>query len=112
MKGLARGVWLLSVISIMTLAAPVRGDLTPVRVTKADCCAHMVTHHGHCGSAPAETPSSSEQPCCSSCAFSLPLINVPPVAYIFDRSKDEEFVTLLVNQTSRSSRPPVPPPRV
>lgn len=51
MNGLARGVWLLSVISIMTLAAPMRGDLTQIRVAKADCCAHMATHHGHCGSA-------------------------------------------------------------
>ena len=106
---LIRGLWLLTAISIFALSVPVQGEVTHVHTTKSDCCAHQPEHHGHCNREPVKSP---ERPCCSSCVVCLPLINVPRVAYIFGRTDGEKFATLIVNQRSRSARPPVPPPRV
>jgi hypothetical protein len=103
-----RGIWLLSAISIFALTLPARGGMTQLRLTKSDCCDHMPAQTGHCHPEPAK---SQDRQCCAACFAGLSLINVPPVAYIFDRSEGETLAGLNARETPRSARPPVPPPR-
>jgi hypothetical protein len=111
MIALRRGVWLLTAIAIMGLVLPLRAERTQLRANKTGCCAHMQAHRGHCESEPAKPADSQEEQCCAACGSGLSLINGAVSAYIFTRSEGKMLAIVDVNQTSRSARPPVPPPR-
>jgi hypothetical protein len=109
MPALLRSMRLLTAISIGALILPARGEIHPAPARAAQhCCARQPANHGHCGNEPAN---SQERQCCSNCTTGVSLINALPVVYVFSRSGGENLVTASIDEMTRSTRPPVPPPR-
>jgi hypothetical protein len=108
-----RWVWLFTLVSLLALTLPIRGEMQqPVHSAKPGCCARMHmpaadSLDAHCRHEPAKPPQ-----CCAACAAGLSLMIVSPVRFVFSRNGGETLVNSFVQETSRADQPPIPPPRV
>jgi len=69
----------------------------------------MAGERGHCGGS--EPVKSQDRQCCPGCTVGLSLFLTSTAAFIFSPEGGERFIDEIAASSSRSDRPPVPPPR-
>jgi hypothetical protein len=106
---LSRYFALIVALSIFAVTLPVRAEVPQPRQHRMSCCAHMAGESGHCeGSEPVK---SQDRQCCPGCTADLSLFLTSSAAFIFSPEGGERFIDEIAASSSRSDRPPVPPPR-
>src|SRR5262250_3215138 len=109
---LSRCCVLIVALSIFAVTLPVRGDAPPQPTQhRMSCCKHMPGEPGHCGGG-SEPVQSQDSQCCSACGVGLSLFLAAASVPIFSSERGERFFSETAVPSSRSDRPPVPPPRV
>jgi hypothetical protein len=104
---LSRYIVLIVASSIFAVTLPVRAEVP--RQHRMSCCAHMAGERGHCGGS--EPVKSQDRQCCPACTLGLSLFLTLTAAFIFSPEAGERFIDEIAASSSRSDRPPVPPPR-
>jgi len=109
---LSRGFVLIVALSIFAVTLPVRGDapLQPPQQHRMSCCKHMPGEPGHCGGG--EPVKSQDRQCCPACTAGLSLFLASTSVLVFSPERGEKLMDEVAVSSSRSDRPPVPPPRV
>jgi hypothetical protein len=109
---LSGGVVLIVALSVFAVTLPVRGDSPPQRPQqhRMSCCNHFPGELGHCGGT--EPVQSQDSQCCSVCNVGLSLFPASVSVLVFSSERGQKFVSETAASSSRSDRPPVPPPRV
>lgn len=107
---LSRCFVLIVVFSIFAVTLPVRGEVAPQPQHQMSCCAHTAPERGHCGNG-GEPVKSEDRQCCPACTVGLSLFLASASALIFSPEWGEKLVGEIAPSSSRSDRPPVPPPR-
>jgi hypothetical protein len=95
--------------SIFAVTLPVRAEVPQPRQLRMSCCAHMAGERGHCGGS--EPVKSQDRQCCPGCTVGLSLFLTSTAAFVFSPEGGEKFIDEIAAASSRSDRPPVPPPR-
>jgi hypothetical protein len=108
---LSRCFVLIVALSIFAVTLPVRAG-APVQPPqhRMSCCKHFPGEPGHCGGG--EPVQSQDSQCCSACNVGLSLFLASASVLIFSHEGGEKFFSKTAASSSRSDRPPVPPPRV
>jgi len=107
---LSRCFVLIVASSIFALSLPTRAEVPQPPRHRMTCCAHMAGERGHCdGSEPVK---SQDHACCPACNVGLSLFLASTAAFIFSPERGERLIDEIAASSSRSDRPPVPPPRV
>ena len=96
---LARGVWFLSAISIMALLCPCMAMLLICASPNPIVARKRPRITSHCGNRAGKIQPHRSGHVALRASLNLPLINVPPVSLLFDRSGGEEFATLIVESS-------------
>src|SRR5437588_6286382 len=107
---LSRCFALIVALSIFAVTLPVRAEVPQPRQHRMSCCAHMAGERGHCGGS--EPVKSQDRQCCAGCSVGLSLFLASASIFIFSPDRGEKLVGEIAASSSRSDRPPVPPPRV
>jgi hypothetical protein len=109
---LSRCLVLIVAFSVFAVTMPVRGaaPLQPPQ-HRMSCCKHFPGEPGHCGGTDQPVQSQNSQ-CCSACNAGLSLFLASASVFIFSPERAEKFFSEIAASSSRSDRPPVPPPRV
>src|SRR5690242_3297142 len=109
---LSRCFVLIVALSIFALTLPVRGYSPPQlpQQHRMSCCQHFPGEPGHCGGR--EPVQSQNSQCCPACNVGLSLFPASASLFIFSFDRGEKFFSETAASSSRSDRPPVPPPRV
>ena len=109
--GLSRCCFVLIVaLSIFAVTLPVRGArLVQPPAHPMSCCKHFPGEPGHCGGG--EPVQSQDSQCCSACNGGLSLFLASASVLIFSSERGEKLFSETAVSSSRSDRPPVPPPR-
>jgi hypothetical protein len=97
-------------LPVIAIAIPVRADLSPHQ--QKCCCAPGAKEKSGQGcdeQQPAKP--AQEPPCCTGCLFGLAVIPIDSKLRIFAGSNGEKFFVQHTAVSSRTDRPPVPPPR-
>src|SRR5438128_10785530 len=106
---LSRCFVLIVVSSIFAVTLPVRAEVPQPPQHRMSCGAHMAGERGHCGGG---EPVKSQDRQCPACAVGLSLFLTSASVFIFSTEHGEKLVREIAASSSRSDRPPVPPPRV
>jgi len=108
---LSRCLAVIGGLSIFAVALPVRSDafFKPAQHPMS-CCKHLPGERGHCGGG--EPVQSQDSQCCSACNAVLSLFLAWASVHIFSCERGEKFISETIGSSSRSDRPPVPPPRL
>jgi hypothetical protein len=106
---LSRWFVLILALSIVAVTLPIRAEVPQPQRHRMSCCAHMAGERGHCGGS--EPIKSADQQGCVGCNLCLSLIAASTYPFIFSPDRGESFVGEIATSSSRSDRPPVPPPR-
>jgi hypothetical protein len=78
----------------------------------SNCCAGMESSHHPKNDCGGKAPQSKEdRQCCAACALGLALCPEEAAGLLVSPEGDERFAVLILNERSRSDRPPTPPPR-
>src|SRR5438132_1692605 len=95
-------------LSIFAVTLPVRAEVPQPPRHRMSCCAHTAGERGHCGGEPVKSP---DRQCCPACTVGLSLFLASASVFIFSPGRGEKLVGEIAASSSRSDRPPVPPPR-
>ena len=95
-------------LSIFAVTLPARAEVPKPPRHRMSCCAHMAAERGHCGSEPVK---SQDRACCPACTVGLSFFLASTAAFIFSPQHGERLIDEIAASSSRSDRPPVPPPR-
>jgi hypothetical protein len=106
---LSRCFVLIVALSIFAVTLPVRAEVPQPRQHRMSCCAHMAGERGHCGGS--EPVKSQDRQCCPGCTVGLSLFLTSTAAFSFSLEGGERLIDEIAASSSRSDRPPVPPPR-
>jgi hypothetical protein len=107
---LSRCFVLIVAASILAVTLPTRAEVPRAAPHRMSCCAHTPGEPGHCGGA--EPVKSQERQCCAACNLCFALIAVSNYPFLFSPDGGEKLFGEIIASSSRSDRPPVPPPRV
>jgi hypothetical protein len=107
---LSRCLVLIVTASIFAVTLPTRAEVLKPPRHRMSCCAHMPGEPGHCGGS--EPVKSQDRQCCAPCNLCFSLIAVSNYPFLFSPDRGEKLFGEIVASSSRSDRPPVPPPRV
>ena len=107
---LSRCIVLIVAASIFAVTLPTRAEVPKPPRHRTSCCAHMPGESGHCGRT--EPVKSQDRQCCAPCNLCFSLIAVSNYLFVFSPDRGEKLVGEIATSSSRSDRPPVPPPRV
>ena len=100
---------LIVALSIFAVTLPVRAEVPQPPQHRMSCCAHMAGEHGHCGGS--EPMKSQDRQGCAACNLCLSLIAASTYPFVFSSDHGEKLAGEIAASSSRSDRPPVPPPR-
>jgi hypothetical protein len=100
---------LIVALSIFAVILPVRAEVPQPPRHRMSCCGHMASERGHCGGS--EPVKSQDRQCCPGCTVGLSLFLASTAAFIFLPESGERLSDEIAASSSRSDRPPVPPPR-
>jgi len=106
---LSRCFALIIALSIFAVTLPVRAEVPQPTRHRMGCYAHMAGERGHCGGS--EPVKSQDRACCPACTVGLSLFLASTAAFIFSSERGERLIDGIAASSSRSDRPPVPPPR-
>jgi hypothetical protein len=106
---LSRCFVLIVALSIFAVTLPVRAEVPQPPRHRMGCCAHVAGERGHCGGG--EPVKSQDRQCCPACTIGLSLFLASAAVFIFSPERGERFIDEIAASSSRSDRPPVPPPR-
>jgi len=106
---LSRCFALIVALSIFAVTLQVRAEVPQPRQHRMSCCAHMAGERGHCGGS--EPVKSQDRQCCPGCTVGLSLFLTSTAAFIFSPEGGKRLIDEIAASSSRSDRPPVPPPR-
>jgi len=106
---LSRCFVLIVASSIFAVSLPVRGEVPQPPQHRMSCCAHMAGERGHCGGS--EPMKSQDRQGCAACNLCLSLIATSSFSFVSPPDHGEKLVGEIAGSSSRSDRPPVPPPR-
>ena len=107
---LSRCIVLIVAASIFAVTLPTRAEVAQPTRHRMSCCAHMASERGHCGGS--EPMKSQDRQGCAACNLCLSLIAASTYPFVFSPDRGEKLVGEIAASSSRSDRPPVPPPRV
>ena len=107
---LSRCIVLIVAASIFAVTLPTRAEVPKPPRHRMDCCAHMAGEHGHCGAN--EPVGTQDRQCCAACNLCFSLIAASNYPFFFSPDRGEKLFGEIAASSSRSDRPPVPPPRV
>jgi hypothetical protein len=108
---LSRCFVLIVALSIVAVGLPTRAEVPQQPPQhRMSCCKHMPGEPGHClGSEPLK---SQDSQCCAAYNLCLSLIAASGYPFLFSLDPGEKLFGEIAASSSRSDRPPVPPPRV
>jgi hypothetical protein len=106
---LSRCFVLIVALSIFAVTLPVRAEVPQSHQHRMSCCAHMAGERSHCGGG--EPVKSQDRQCCPACNVGISLFLASCSVFIFSQERGEKLVSEIAASSSRSDRPPVPPPR-
>src|SRR5436190_20884372 len=92
-------------------AMPQPAQAAVVQPSHSDCCAGMETNHpkNDCGGKAPQ--SKQDRQCCAACALGLVWYVANSGTLMPPPNGDQRFAAPVLNNRSRSERPPTPPPR-
>ena len=106
---LSRCIVLIVAASIFAVTLPTRAEVSKPPRHRMSCCAQMAGERGHCGGS--EPMKSQDGQGCAACNLCLSLIATSSFSFVFPPDHGEKLVDEIAGSSSRSDRPPVPPPR-
>jgi hypothetical protein len=111
-RALSRCFVLIVGLAILAVGLPTRAEVPQPKPPqqRMSCCKHFPGEPGHCGGS--EPLKSQENQCCSACNLCLSLILASTYPFVFAPDRSEKLFSEIAASSSRSDRPPVPPPRV
>jgi hypothetical protein len=109
LTALSRCILLIVAASIFAVTLPTRAEVPKAAPYRMSCCAHMAGERGHCGDS--EPVKSQDRQGCAACNLCLSLIAASTYPFVFSPEHGEKLVAENAASSSRSDRPPVPPPR-
>jgi hypothetical protein len=107
---LSRCILLIVAASIFAVTLPIRAEVPKPPRHRMSCCADTPGERGHCGGA--EPVKSQDRQCCAACNLCFSLIAPSNYPFFFSPERGEKLFGEIAASSSRSDRPPVPPPRV
>jgi hypothetical protein len=97
-------------VSVLAVGLPTRAEMPQKPPQhRMSCCAHVPGERGHCGGS--EPLKSQDRQCCAACNLCLSFIAASTYPFVFSSDPGEKVFGEIAASSSRSDRPPVPPPR-